>query len=167
MTRLATLILDQVQRDEGRDDWDLRNAEIARLLDDALTTGPGRINLRNQLVTGTRETNTVIYKDLAEAIGESLADRIRDLDQDIGKLENDLVPSRLAMGTIIGLMLGAFGAVIYGSADVLTASAISGAMVAAFFALQTYRKRAFGIISVLRARRANYDSFRTLLRSDP
>ena len=165
--RLARLILDQVQRDTKDNDWDGRNAEIASLLDQAVTDGPSRIDLRNRLLAGARDTNTLTYRDLAEAIGESLADRVRDLDHDIARLENDMVPSRLAMGTIIGLMLGAFGAVVYGSADILTATGISGAMVAAFFGVQAYRKRAFDTISTLKGRRTNYEGFRNLLRSDP
>ncbi|WP_106744110.1 hypothetical protein [Yoonia maritima] len=165
--RLARLILDQVQRDERDDDWSGREIEIADLLDQAVTTGQSRIDLRNRLVTGTRATNSMIYRDLAEAISESLTDQIRDLDSDIAKLENDLIPSRLVMGTIIGLILGAFGAVVYGSADILTAASITIAMVTAFFGVQAYRRRAFVIISELKGRRTNYDAFRNLLRSDP
>ncbi len=162
--RLAKLILSQIQGDKTDTNWDGRELEISELLDEALQDGRSRLDLRDKLFAGARATNAFTPKDITEVMTQNLSDQIRDLDQIIAELENDMLPSRLVMGSLIGLVLGATGALIYGSTDLITSVIVTAVMASAFLITRTFRNRALGIILGFKVRRANYDSFRVLLR---
>lgn len=158
--RLATLILDQISGDHS---IHIDEAEFVGLLKGALENGPSRLDLRDRLVTGARDSNTVTLTDITEVMTQSLSDEIRDLSEDIAELENDLLPSRLALGSLMGLVLGTAVTFIYGETDLVTAAALVGVLAASAIGVTYLRKRTFRKVSALRQQKTNYDNFRDLL----
>ncbi|PUB19206.1 hypothetical protein [Yoonia sediminilitoris] len=157
--RLAKLIFDQVQG-QSLD----RDAEIDQMLRDALRTAQSRLDLRDRIFDEIRKTNQITTDDVAEAMGETFADLIRDLEDDIGNAEQNMLPSRFMLSTSIAGMIGALTAFVYGVADAPTALGAFGLASVIFFLTHTYYQRMGRLISDLRKRRADYAAFRDLLR---
>ncbi|WP_373635501.1 hypothetical protein [Yoonia sp. SS1-5] len=157
--RLAKLILDQVLGTSTEGDQ-----EIDALLRDALRSSRSRLDLRDRIFDGVRKTNEITPGDVAEAMSETLSDLIRDLDDDIGTAEQNMLPSRFVISTSIAAMIGSLTALVYGVADIPTAMGAFAVGAIIFFATQTYYRRMGRLISALRKRRADYDGFRALLR---
>lgn len=159
--RLAQLILDRI--DESRTD-PTDEAEFIALLEAALTDGRSRLDLRDRLMNGARDSNAVTRAEIVDVIGQSLSDEIRDINELIAEMEDDLLPSRLALGSLVGLLVGTVVTLLTDSSDMITSAALAGALAIGAFTLTYYRKRTFRRMSALRVRRANYESFRKLLQ---
>ena len=159
--RLAALILDQVS---GTNSIPVNEAEMVGLLQTALQDGRSRLDLRDKLLAGARDSNEVTLTDIVEVMSQSLSDEIRDLGEDVAELENDLVPSRLALGSMVGLVLGTSGTLFYGASDPVTSFVLIGALATAAVGITLLRKRTFRRISALRVKRTNYENFRSLLQ---
>ncbi len=158
--RLAALILDQIN---GNHDIIIDEAEFVGLLKTALEDGQSRLDLRDRLIEGARDSNEVTLTDIIDVISQSLSDEIRDLSEEVSEMENDLLPSRLALGSMVGLVLGTLVTLAYGASDPITSAGLIGALAAATLAVTHYRKRTFRKISALRVERTNYENFRRLL----
>ena len=159
--RLAALILDQIN---GNHDIASDEAEFVGLLKSALQDGQSRLDLRDRLIIGARDSNEVTLKDITDVITQSLSDEIRDLNEEVAEMESDLLPSRLAMGSLVGLVLGTLATLAYGASDPMTATGLIGGLAAAVLALNHYRKRTFRKMSALRQQRTNYENFRAVLQ---
>ena len=159
--RLTQLILDQIDGDKTTQTDD---AEFIRLLETALTDGQSRLDLRDRLMAGARDSNAVTRAEIVDVITQSLSDEIRDLSETIAEMENDIVPSRLALGSLIGLVAGTVATLATGVSDVITSLGLIGALVSGTLALTYYRKRTFRKMSALRVQRTNYENFRKLLQ---
>lgn len=156
--RLAKLIFDQVQG-QSLD----RDSDIDQMLRDALRTAQSRLDLRDRIFEEVRKTNQVTTEDVAEAMGETFSDLIRDLDDDVSQAEQNMLPSRFVISTSVAGLIGSLTALVYGVADVPTAISAFGLGSVIFFVTQTYYRRMGRLISDLRKRRADYDAFRSLL----
>ena len=159
--RLADLILHQIS---GEDVNDKAQGEMVDLLQVALQDGRSRLDLRNRLVAGARDSNKITQIDIVEVMTQSLSDEVRDLDETVAEMENDLVPSRLALGSMVGLVLGTTGTLFYGITDPVVSFGLIGVLGTAAVGITMLRKRAFHKASALRKKRANYENFRVLLQ---
>lgn len=158
--RLANLILDQISGDHA---VPIDEAAFVELLQKALQTGQSRLDLRDRLVVGARDSNTVTLTDIVEVMTQSLSDEIRDLSEEIAEMENDLLPSRLVLGSMVGLVLGTAATLFYGQSDPITSFVLIGTLALGTVATTFLRRRTFDKMSSLRVKRANYDNFRGLL----
>ena len=158
--RLAALILDQIN---GNRDETIDEAEFIALFKAALTDGQSRLDLRDRLTLGARDSNEVTLTEITDVITQSLSDEIRDLSEEIAEMENDLLPSRLALGSLVGLVMGTLVTLAVEASDPLTSSALIAVLAVATVTISYYRKRTFRRISALRVQRSNYETFRKLL----
>lgn len=159
--KLAALILDQIS---GEHHLSVDESEFVGLLQDALQDGASRLDLRDRLVVGARDSNAVTLTDIIEVMSQSLADEIRDLSEDIAQMESDLVPSRLALSSMIGVVLGTGVTLFVGESDAMTSAVLVAVLSIAVTAITFFRRRVFRKISTLRVQRANYENFKALLR---
>lgn len=159
--KLAALILDQIS---GERRLSVDEAEFVGLLQGALQDGSSRLDLRDRLVVGARDSNKITLTDIIEVMSQSLSDEIRDLSEDIARMESDLVPSRLALGSMMGLVLGTGVTLFVGESDLMISAILVGALGIAVTAVTVFRRRVFDKISALRLQRANYENFRGLLQ---
>lgn len=160
-TRLAALIVNRIS---GEHDTQITETEFVRLLQQALADGRSRLDLRDRLIATARDSNTVTIGDIIDVIAQSLSDEIRDLSEEIAEMENDLLPSRLALGSLVGLVLGTLVALATEASDLVTSAGLIGALAIGTLAITFYRKRTFRKISALRVQKANYEVFRKLLQ---
>ncbi len=159
--KLAALILDQIS---GEHRLSVDEAEFVGLLQEALQDGASRLDLRDRLAVGARDSNKITLTDIVEVMTQSLADEIRDLSEDIARMESDLVPSRLALGSMIGVVLGTGVTLFAGESDIVTSGILVGVLGIAVAAVTFFRRRVFGKMSALRVKRANYENFKALLQ---
>ena len=159
--KLAALILDQIS---GEHRLSADEAEFVGLLQQALQDGASRLDLRDRLVVGARDSNAVTLTDIVEVMSQSLADEIRDLNEDAARMESDLVPSRLALGSMIGVVLGTGVTLFIGESDAMTSAVLVSVLSVAVTAITLFRRRVFRKISSLRIQRANYENFKALLQ---
>lgn len=159
--RLTALIMDQIN---GQYQIQVDEAEFTRLLQAALTDGQARLDLRDRLIAGARDSNTVTIRDIIDVITQSLSDEIRDLGEDIAEMENDLLPSRLALGSLVGLVIGTVVTLATGASDPITSAGLIGALAITTIAITYYRKRTFRRASALRVQKSNYETFCRLLQ---
>ena len=159
--RLAQLILDQI---DGKTTTPSNEEEFRALLETALADGRSRLDLRDRLMAGARDSNAVTRVEIVDVITQSLSDEIRDLGEVIAEMEDDLLPSRLALGSLVGVAVGTVVTLATGVSDVITSLGLIGALVSGTVALTYYRKRTFRKMSALRVQRTNYESFRKLLQ---
>ena len=159
--KLAALILDQ---SSGEHRLSVDEAEFVGLLQDALQDGASRLDLRDRLVVGVRDSNAVTLTDITDVMSQSLADEIRDISEDIAGMESDLVPSRLALGSMIGVVIGTGVTLFVGESDVMTSAVLVGVLGLSATIVAVFRRKVFGKISDLRVKRANYENFKTLLQ---
>lgn len=159
-TQLAKLIVDQVS---GTNDITSDETAFLELLETALEDGRSRLDLRDKLFAAARDTNEITIIDITEVMTQSLSDEIRDLNEQVAEMDNNLVPSRLALGSLVGLVLGSAGTLVFGATDPITSLALIGFLAIGTLVITLYRRRAFQGMSALRRKRANYESFRNLL----
>ncbi len=159
--RLAALILDQIS---GEHRLAVDETEFVALLQAALQDGSSRLDLRDRLVIGARDSNKVTLTDIIEVMSQSFSDEIRDLSEDISRMESDLIPSRLALSSLVGLVLGTGVTLFIGESDPMTSAMLLAVLAIGSAAVTVMRRRAFGKISSLRVQRANYENFRALLQ---
>ncbi|MEL6837703.1 MAG: hypothetical protein AAFP85_00335 [Pseudomonadota bacterium] len=159
--KLTALILDQIS---GEHRLAVDEAEFVNLLQNALQDGASRLDLRDRLVVGARDSNKVTLEDIVDVMSQSLADEIRDLGEDIARMESDLVPSRLALGSMIGVALGTGVTLFAGETDTVTSAILVGVLATAVTTVTLFRRRVFAKISDLRVRQVNYDNFKALLQ---
>ncbi|MEJ6402242.1 hypothetical protein [Yoonia sp. 2307UL14-13] len=159
--RLAALILDQIS---GEHRLAVEETEFVALLQAALQDGSSRLDLRDRLLVGARDSNKVTLTDIIEVMSQSFSDEIRDLGEDISRMESDLIPSRLALSSLVGLVLGTGVTLFLGESDAMTSAILLSVLGIGSAAVTFMRKRAFRKISGLRVQKANYENFRALLQ---
>ncbi|MEL6681293.1 MAG: hypothetical protein AAFQ09_01460 [Pseudomonadota bacterium] len=160
--KASALILDQIS---GEHRLSINEDEFVSLLQEALQDGASRLDLRDRLVVGARDSNKVTLTDIVEVMTQSLADEIRDLSEDMARMESDLIPSRLALSSMIGVVLGTSVTLFVGESDMVTSGILVGVLAMAAVGVTTFRRRVFRKISNLRVKRANYETFKALLQS--